>query len=111
MRIYSNRLPGYLDATIDGGLLMRVEDDAVSARKYSSLTIDVSDERVAWTQGDHGRRQFIESKYLYTLAGQDTLYGSVEQAIYVGFNRVVADHYRNGSGLCAVNITIGYGKG
>ena len=33
MRIYGNSLPGYLDATIDGGLLLKVVDDIFKDQK------------------------------------------------------------------------------
>ena len=102
MRIYGNSLPGYRDATMNGGLLMQVRDNFV--RKKDSVVIEVSDERVDWTVS--GQKEFIESKFLYTLGGQNTTFGDVEHDIYVGFNRIVAGDYRNGSGLCRAAITL-----
>lgn len=102
MRIYGNSLPGYRDATINGGLLMQIKDNFV--RKKESIVVEVSDERVDWTVA--GKKEFIESKFLYTLSGQNTTYGEAERDIYVGFNRIVVGDYRTGSGLCRAAITL-----
>ncbi|XP_014668020.1 PREDICTED: signal peptide, CUB and EGF-like domain-containing protein 3 [Priapulus caudatus] len=77
-------------------------DNAV--RKNSKLTVEVSDERVFWRSGKMA--DSIESKFLYTLDGQKTMYGARDYAVYVGFNRVVAGNYRNGSGLCKATVIL-----
>jgi len=102
MRIYGNNLPGFMDATSDGGLLIRTIDKFATKGSKASLTI--SDERLDWSRGkikDH-----LESKFLFTLNGQEPLYGKKEYDVYFGFNRVVAGNYRNGSGLCLVNLKL-----
>ena len=78
--------------------------DNVISKDHKSVTVEVSDERVEWNVRE--RRQFIESKFLYTLAGQNTSHGGVDYAVYAGFNRVVGGDYRVGSGLCRAVITL-----
>ena len=102
MRIYGNTLPGYMDASSNGGLLIRTIDGFVT--KNSKAILDISDERLEWTRGNIN--DFLESKFLFTLNGQDTLYGDVEHNVYIGFNRVVAGNFRNGSGLCTATIQL-----
>lgn len=102
MRIYGNNLPGFMDATSDGGLLIRTIDKF--ATKGSKATITISDERIDWSRGKI--KDYLESKFLFTLNGQEPLYGSVEYDVYFGFNRVVAGNYRNGSGLCSVSLKL-----
>ncbi|KAK2183708.1 hypothetical protein NP493_299g03072 [Ridgeia piscesae] len=102
MRIYGNSLPGHHDATINGGLLMQIKDNFL--RKKENVMIEVSDERLDWSVA--GKKEFIESKFLYTLSGQNTTHGDVERDIYVGFNRIVVGDYRTGSGLCRAVITL-----
>lgn len=102
MRIYGNMLPGYMDATSDGGLLIKVIDGF--ATKGSKATISLSDERLKWSRGKID--DFLESKFLFTLNGQETLFGEVDHDVYIGFNRVVAGNYRNGSGLCHVDVKL-----
>lgn len=102
LRIYGNSLPGYLDATIDGGYLLKVVDNVV--KKGRKVTLDVSDEKIEWSMG--GEKQFIESKFLYTLSGQNTTYGDKDYDVFAGFNRVVAGNFRFGTGLCKVTITL-----
>ena len=107
MRIYGNNLPGFLDATINGpGLLMKVVDNVV--KRGSKLTIDITDEKIEWAHG--GKKNYIESRFLYTLQSQNTTYGDVENNLYAGFNRVVAGSYRSGSGLCTAQITLYQGS-
>ena len=107
MRIYGNDLPGYLDATIDGGLLLKVVDDFVEDGKRGR--IEISDEKVRWVE--RGKKHMIESKFLYTLNGQNATYGRSDYDVYVGFNRVVAGSFRNGFGLCRVKVTLQEGDG
>ena len=102
MRIYGNNLPGYMEATSDGGLLIRTIDDF--ATKGSKAVITISDERVDWQRGK--MKESLTSKFLYTLNGQETLYGKVDYDVFFGFNRVVAGNFRNGSGLCSVSIKL-----
>lgn len=103
LRIYGNSLPGYLDAVIDGGLLLKVADNVIS-KVHKKFVLEVSDERVEWRVKN--RRQFIESKFLYTLSGQNTTVGRPDRFVYVAFNRVVAGDFRSGSGLCRAMITL-----
>ncbi|ELU05578.1 hypothetical protein CAPTEDRAFT_195743 [Capitella teleta] len=103
LRIYGNSLPGYLDATIDGGYLLKIVDNVVNTDK--KVTLDISDEKIEWSIGG-GEKQFIESKFLYTLSGQNTTFGDKDSDVYAGFNRVVAGNFRFGSGLCRVTITL-----
>lgn len=107
MRIYGNSLHGIQDASIDGGLLLKVVDDLV--KKGSTLVMEISDEKIEWYEGE--TKQFIESKFLYTLSGQNTTYGSVDYDVYIGLNRVVAADYRTGDGLCKATITLVKGPG
>ncbi|CAH1786874.1 unnamed protein product [Owenia fusiformis] len=102
MRLYGNSLEGYFDATINGGLLIKVVDDFI--KRGTKVVIDVSDEKVEWQQND--TKDFVDSKFLFTLDGQETLYGKTDYNLYAGFNRVVAGTYRSGSGLCKVAITL-----
>lgn len=102
MRIYGNTLPGYMDASSNGGLLIKTIDGFVS--KNSKAILDISDERLQWSRGNIN--DFLESKFLFTLNGQETLYGEIEHNVYIGFNRVVAGNFRNGSGLCSATIQL-----
>ena len=105
--------------TIDGNSLMEVEDSAVE--KGANMTIDISDETVAW------KTHFVNSTvpvewyyirnnpYLFTLSGQASIYGPpADSNVYAGFNRVPYGNFHNGSGLCRVRITfkreLGKGK-
>ncbi|KAL4225594.1 positive regulation of smoothened signaling pathway [Mactra antiquata] len=102
MRIYGNMLPGYMDATSDGGLLIKVIDGF--ATKGSKAVISITDERLKWSRGKID--DYLDSKFLFTLSGQKPLFGEIEHDVYIGFNRVVAGNYRNGSGLCAVDVRL-----
>ncbi|XP_033123917.1 signal peptide, CUB and EGF-like domain-containing protein 1 isoform X3 [Anneissia japonica] len=102
MRIYSNSLPGHTDATIDGGLLLKVIDNI--AEEGSRLTLHISDERIQWNN-HKTQKGVMNSKYLYTLSGQEPLFGEeMEYNIYAGFNRVPGGTFRSGTGLCEVNV-------
>ncbi|XP_071809582.1 signal peptide, CUB and EGF-like domain-containing protein 2 isoform X4 [Asterias amurensis] len=101
MRVYSNSLPGHTVATINGGLLLKVVDDVVTAG--TTLVIEISDERLRWNNNESIRGS-IDSRYLYTLSGQAPVYGQVDYFIYAGFNRVPATNTRNGTGLCSASI-------
>jgi len=102
MRIYGNGLPGYRDVSIDGGHhLLKVVDRVVS-RKHSRLVLDVSDGRIEWRTRRSRRRQFIESKFLFSLSGAVNPAGT----LYVGLNRVIAGDFRSGSGLCRAVVSL-----
>lgn len=107
LRIYGNNLPGHLDAAIDGGLLLKVVDNF--AKREQEAVIDISDERIDWVHD--GKKSHIESKFLFTISGQNTTYGRPEYSVYAAFNRVIAGKYREGSGLCRVVITLLKGRG
>ena len=102
LRIYGNSLPGYMEASTNGGNLMKVVDNFV--KKGSKVSLDISDERVEWIQGR--KRDYMESEFLFTLSRQATLFGRMEQDVFVGFNRVVRAPHRHGSGLCRVTISL-----
>jgi len=98
MRIYSNDLPGHRDVSIDGGHLLKVVDRVVT-RKHSRLVLGVSNGRVDW-RARRSRRQFIESKFLFSLPR------GTSAGLYVGMNRVIADDFRAGSGLCRAVVSL-----
>ncbi|XP_071100051.1 signal peptide, CUB and EGF-like domain-containing protein 1 isoform X2 [Haliotis cracherodii] len=102
LRVYGNSLPGYMEASINGGNLLKVVDNFV--KKGAKVSVDISDERIEWVQGR--KRDYMESRHLFTLSGQKTEFGPVESNVYVGFNRVVRGKYRSGSGLCRVTISL-----
>lgn len=105
MRIYANDLPGHRDVSIDGGHLLKVVDRVVS-RKHTRLTLDVSDGRVEW-RARRSRRQFIESKFLFSLRRP----GTSAASLYVGLNRVIAGDFRSGSGLCRAVVSLYQDRG
>ncbi|MGK7941060.1 MAG: S8 family serine peptidase [Crocosphaera sp.] len=100
--VYSNILPGYEDAT-GGDLKLLKVDDFVT--EPSTVVFEVQDESFGWNnqQGTTGN---LQSPYLYTLNGQDTLYGPVNSDIYAAFNRVIGSAFRNGSGVSQVTIQL-----
>ncbi|KAK3101076.1 hypothetical protein FSP39_000772, partial [Pinctada imbricata] len=102
LKIYGNDLPGHMDASSNGGLLIKTIDGFV--KRGSKAKIDISDERVEWRSRTH--KDYLESKFLFTLAGQKPTYGIRDDYVYVGLNRVVAGTFRNGSGLCEVEISL-----
>lgn len=102
LRVYGNDLPGHMDASSNGGLLIHTTDNFV--KRGSRVKLDISDERIQWKSGKI--KDFLESKFLFTLNGQEPLYGIKDNFLYVGLNRVVAGNYRNGSGLCDVTISL-----
>ena len=104
LRIYSNQLPGFHDATINGGLLLKVANNVVDSN--NTVTLQVSDERIEW-EPEGRRKQFIESKFLYRLReGEDNEDAHNDRYLYVGLNRVVAHGYRHGSGLCQASVVL-----
>lgn len=132
MRIYGNSRPGHRDASIDGGHLLKVVDRIVNSRqRHSTLTLEATDERIEW-QSKNERRQFIESKFLFSILSPPTSpsphhhhhqqqqpsrrhrgqtlsssSGSSEsRSLYIGLNRVIASDFRRGSGLCRAVITL-----
>lgn len=115
LRIYSNVLPDYRIYSTDGHTLYDVEDNAVS--KGSNLTVNISDRTVEWRAERYTQSSFIDSyrinanrqkessDYLFTLAGQETLFGPKEYYVYAAFNRVPLGRFHDGSGLCQVKVT------
>lgn len=102
-RIYGNVLPGYIKESSDGKTLIKVSDRMVN--RGANLEVEIGDKFVSWNNTARSRRQGnIRSKHMYTLDGQPTLYGPVEYYVFAAFNRVPHGRYRNGTGLCDVNI-------
>ena len=97
LRVYSNRLPGYIKETIDGNSLIKVMDKVVE--NGANLDVKVGDGFLSWNN-----TYKIRNSYLYTLDGQWTTYGPVEKYLYVGLNRVPYENFRSGSGLCSAQI-------
>lgn len=116
LRIYSNVLPYYRLYSKDGHTLVDVEDNAVA--KGSNLTVKISDKTVEWRAERNTKTSFIDSfrsnenrdshnsDFLFTLSGQDTLFGPREYYIYAAFNRVPLGAFHNGSGLCHAKVTL-----
>lgn len=107
LRVYSNQLEGYHDASINGGLLLKVVNSAIGAVN-DSITLSVSDQRLEW-QVSGKRKQYIESKYLYRLDPErqpDVEDPSNDRFLYVGLNRVVKGDFRRGSGLCRATVVL-----
>lgn len=109
-RVYSNKLPGFKNNTINGNTLMAVVDDTVE--KGTNMTIDISDETVLWKMQHVNSTKkgkfmgFYREPYLFTLSGQASIYGPpTDTFVYAGFNRVPYGSFHNGSGLCQVRIT------
>jgi len=102
MSVYSNTLPGYETQVLDGSLLLHTESNVISQGK--SISLEVSNERLHWTSPSGGGEVF--SKYLYTLKGQNTVYGPVDYDIYAAFNRVIGTDRRSGSGVNSVRIRL-----
>ena len=105
-RLYSNTLPDFRYETMDGHTLMEVVDDVVQSG--ANLTVEAADEMVSWRVHEINQtfpNERIRSKYLFTLSGQRTIYGPVENQIYASFNRVPFGRFHNGSGVCKVRIT------
>ena len=116
LRIYSNQLPGYHDATINGGLLLKVANNVIDVN--SSLTFTVSDERLEW-EPRNKRKQLIESKFLHRLdaaaaaasrddaaAADDNEDPHNDHFLYVGLNRIVSSDFRKGSGVCRATVVL-----
>lgn len=115
LRIYSNVLPNYRCHSKDGHTLFDVEDNAVA--KGSNLTVNISDKMVEWRAERRTKTSFIDSfrfnenrdrkssDHLFTLSGQETLFGPREYFIYAAFNRVPLGAFHNGSGLCFAKVT------
>ena len=102
LRIYGNDLPGHMDASSNGGLLIKTIDGFV--KRGTRAKFDISDERIEWRSRMH--KDNLESKFLFALDGQEPIYGAKDNYLYVGLNRVVAGTFRNGSGLCEVVISL-----
>ena len=85
-------------------ICFQVVDNVIKPK--SNLVIQVSDQKIAWSN-DEKAKQYIESKYLFSVTKQnnDELNHS-DSIVFAGLNRVVADNYRKGSGLCLATITL-----
>ncbi len=100
--VYSNTLTGYETQTISGGLTLLNKPDMVA--QGDTVSLEVSDEHIAWDfSSDKGE---LNSNYLFTLAGQPTLYGPVDYDIYAAFNRVISSDRRGGVGAASVQISL-----
>ena len=99
LRVYSNQLPGYNDASINGGLLLRVDGDVIDVN--SRFVITVSDQRMEW-QNNSSNKQHLDSKYLL----RTPLHPSDDPYMYVGLNRAVGGDFRSGSGLCRASVVL-----
>ncbi|KAL8565414.1 hypothetical protein ACOMHN_029107 [Nucella lapillus] len=113
LRVYGNGLPGYLDASLNGGHLLHVMEDVV--KKGSRLWLDISDRRLEIGMGRGATLQDMESPYLFSLGGRRHPPGGGSPAgsagsyrdVYIGLNRVVAGTGgRVGNGLCKVDISL-----
>lgn len=100
--VYSNILPGYGDAAIDGHLMLYSQANTI-ASAGNKFTIEISDERVGWNN-HAGIQGELNSKYLFTLNGQATTYGPVNYDIYAAFNRTVYAASRSGSGIRKIKL-------
>ena len=98
LRVYSNLLPGYNDASINGGLLLRVAGDVIDVN--SRFVITVSDQRMEW-QCNSSSKQHLDSKYLIRAPDPHD-----DPYIYVGLNRAVGGDFRSGSGLCRASVVL-----
>jgi hypothetical protein len=98
---YRNTLHGHPDAT---GEPLSLFGKAVSITEGSTVSLEISDERVGWDfPNEQGE---LVSDRLFTLNGQIPTYGTVDYDIYAAFNRVISGTSRNGSGAGLVRITL-----
>ena len=103
--MYSNVLPGYLDYTTDGHLLVENKANALS----DHVTICISHERVEVTN-HRGYQAVYDSKYLFVLDGGPIEHSGYpwakpETDIWLSMNRVIHGSSRVGTGLCKVAIS------
>lgn len=102
--VYSNTLTGYRDYTSNNVAPLQV--DNVANVMTDHVTITIGDEYVKFDNNRGVQRTYC-SKYLFTLSGQETEYGSVDYTIYFSMNRVVYPFSRvsrTGTGLCRAVI-------
>ena len=107
LRLYANRLTGYGGEVVDGGLLLRVQDDIL--RDGETLQLDIADGYMSWTSAT--TTDSLESRFLFALGGRNASHERPGRHVYIGFNRVVGGEYRTGSGLCRATITMQTLKG
>ena len=97
--VYSNNLPGYASNTLDGHLQV----DNVPSVVHEHFTVTIGDEFVMF-DNNNGVQRSYRSRYLFTLNGQPTTYGSVDYLISLSMNRVISTSSRSGTGLCRASI-------
>ena len=51
-----------------------------------------------------GVQKSYRSRYLFTLNGQSTTYGSVDYLLILSMNCVITSNFRSGTGLCRAVI-------
>ena len=103
--IYSNVLPGYLDYTTDGHLLVENKEKALS----DHVTYYISHQRVEVTN-HRGYQAVYDSQYLFVLDGgpighRGYPWAKPETDIWLSMNRVIHSSSRTGTGLCKVAIS------
>ncbi|XP_028412073.1 signal peptide, CUB and EGF-like domain-containing protein 2 isoform X2 [Dendronephthya gigantea] len=103
LRVYSNRLPGYITEAVDGNTLMKVMDDVV--HQGSTVLVKAGDGFISVNN-----TLKIRNSFLYTLDGQWTTYGPLDKYLYIGLNRVPYGNFRAGTGLCHVRIRVDRSK-
>lgn len=75
-------------------------------KQHETLSLTVSNERLAYANKDYPISGVIKSPWLYALNGQPDTEGPVNYDIYAAFNRVIAGSYRIGSGVETVEICL-----
>ena len=103
LRLFSNMQPDFRYETMDGRNLMNVLDDMVDTG--TNLTLEVEDQMARWGDRSVHVKETKHSKFLFSLSGQDALYGPTDSRIYAAFNRVPLGSFQNGSGVCKVRVT------
>ena len=97
--VYSNTLPGYASYSQDGHLNV----DNVANVVNGNFTVVIGDEFVMF-DNSNGIQRAYQSRYLFTLNGQPTTYGTPDYLISLGMNRVITSNFRSGTGLCRATI-------
>ena len=97
--VYSNTLPGYASYSQDG----RLNVDNVANVVKGNFTVVIGDEFVMF-DNSNGIQRAYQSRYLFTLNGQPTTYGTPDYLISLGMNRVITSNFRSGTGLCRATI-------
>ena len=97
--VYSNNLPGYGDYANSRTLLV----DQVRNVVTDHFTVTIGNEFVMF-DNNNGVQRSYRSRYLFTLNGQSTTYGSVDYLLSLSMNRVITSNFRSGTGLCRAVI-------